>query len=67
MELVNLKVSDINLKEKWIHIKSGKTGDRDIPISSKLEPYLIVWNNIRPKHSLTSLLLLKVKEYKIDI
>ncbi|MBA7493095.1 Tyrosine recombinase XerD [subsurface metagenome] len=24
MELVNLKVSDINLKESWIHIKGGK-------------------------------------------
>ena len=51
MELVNLRVSDINLKESWIHIKGGKTGDRDIPISPKLEPYLIAWNNIRPKHS----------------
>ena len=51
MELVNLKVSDINLKESWIHIKGGKTGDRDIPISPKLEPYLIAWNSIRPKHS----------------
>ncbi|GAG61623.1 unnamed protein product [marine sediment metagenome] len=50
MELVNLKVSDIGLKEGWIHIKGGKTGDRDIPISPKLEPYLISWNNIRPKH-----------------
>jgi site-specific recombinase XerD len=51
MELINLKVSDVDLKESWIHIKDGKTGDRDIPISPKLEPYLIAWNNIRPKHS----------------
>jgi len=51
MELVNLKVSDIDLKESWIHIKGGKTGDRDVPISPKLEPYLIAWNNIRPKYS----------------
>jgi len=51
MELVSLKVSDVDLKEKWIHIKGGKTGDRDIPISPKLEPYLIAWNSIRPKHS----------------
>ena len=51
MELTNLKVSDIDLKESWIHIKGGKTGDRDVPISPKLEPYLIAWNNIRPKHS----------------
>ncbi len=50
-ELINLKVSDIDLKESWIHIKGGKTGDRDVPISPKLEPYLIAWNNIRPKHS----------------
>lgn len=51
VELINLKVSDIDLKESWIHIKGGKTCDRDIPISPKLEPYLIAWNNIRPKHS----------------
>jgi len=51
MELINLRVSDIDLKESWIHIKGGKTGDRDIPISPKLEPYLIAWNSIRPKHS----------------
>ena len=51
MELINLKVSDVDLKESWIHIKGGKTGDRDIPISPKLEPYLIAWNSIRPKHS----------------
>ena len=51
MEVVNLKVSDVDLKEKWMHIKGGKTGDRNIPISPKLEPYLITWNNIRPKHS----------------
>jgi len=50
-ELINLKVSDVDLKESWIHIKGGKTGDRDVPISPKLEPYLIAWNNIRPKHS----------------
>ncbi|MBA7490749.1 Tyrosine recombinase XerC [subsurface metagenome] len=29
----------------------GKSGDRDIPISPKLEPYLIAWDNLRPKHS----------------
>jgi len=51
MELINLRVSDVDLKESWIHIKGGKTGDRDIPISPKLEPYLIAWNIIRPKHS----------------
>ncbi|MBA7626826.1 Tyrosine recombinase XerC [subsurface metagenome] len=51
MELVNLKVSDIDLKESWIHIKKGKTGDRDVPITLQLEPYLIAWNSLRPKHS----------------
>lgn len=61
MELVNLKVSDIDLKESWIHIKGGKTGDRDVPISPKLEPYLIAWNNIRPKHSRSYFCTLKGK------
>jgi len=51
MELVNLKVSDIDLVKSWIHVKGGKTGDRDIPISPKLEPYLIAYNSVRPKHS----------------
>jgi len=51
MELINLRVSDIDLKEGWIHVKGGKSGDRDIPISPKLEPYLIAWDNLRPKHS----------------
>lgn len=51
MELVNLKVSDVNLVKGWIYVIGGKTGDRDIPISPKLEPYLISWDNIRPKHS----------------
>ena len=51
MEVVSLKVSDIDLKGSCIHIKGRKTGDRDVPISPKLEPYLIAWNNIRPKHS----------------
>ena len=51
MELVSLKVSDIDLKESWIHIKKGKTGDRDVPITLQLEPYLIAWNSLRPKHS----------------
>ena len=51
MEVVSLKVSDVDLKESWIHIKGGRTEDRDIPISPKLEPYLIAWNSIRPKHS----------------
>ncbi len=61
MKLINLKISDINLKESWIHIKGGKTGDRDIPISPKLEPYLIAWNNIRPKHSRHFFITLKGK------
>ncbi len=30
MEVVSLKVSDVDLKESWIHIKAGKTGERDI-------------------------------------
>ncbi len=51
MELISLKVKDIDLKEGWIHIKGGKTGDRDIPISPKLEPYLMAYNKLRPLHS----------------
>lgn len=50
-ELINLRVKDIDFKEGWLHIKRGKTGDRDIPISPTLEPYLMAWNNIKPKHS----------------
>jgi len=50
-ELINLRVKDIDLKEGWLHIKGGKTGDRDIPISPTLEPYLMAWSNIKPKHS----------------
>ena len=68
MEVVSLKVSDVDLKESWIHIKGRKTDDRDIPISPKLELYLIAWNNIRPKHSRHFFTpLLKEKEYKTDI
>lgn len=63
MELINLKVSDINLKESWIHVKGGKTGDRDIPISPKLEPYLIAWSDIRPKHSHHFFTTLKGKNF----
>jgi len=51
MELVNLKVKDVDLVKSWIYVIGGKTGDRDIPITPQLEPYLIAWNSIRPKHS----------------
>lgn len=51
MELVNLKVKDVDLVKNWIYVIGGKTGDRDIPITPQLEPYLMAWSNIRPKHS----------------
>ena len=51
MELVNLKVKDVNLIKNWIYVIGGKTGDRDVPITHQLEPYLMAWNSIRPKHS----------------
>lgn len=50
-ELINLKVSDVDLKEGWIRIREGKTGQRDVPIPFKLEPYLTVWDSKRIKHS----------------
>ncbi|GAH91433.1 unnamed protein product [marine sediment metagenome] len=74
-ELINLKVSDVDIKEGWIRIREGKTGQRDIPIPLKLEPYLTAWDTKRPKHSkfyftsykgkklFTSYIRLMVKEY----
>lgn len=50
-ELINLKVSDIDIKEGWIRIRKGKSGQRDVPIDLKLEPYLTAWDTKRPKHS----------------
>ena len=50
-ELINLGVSDIDIKEGWIRIRKGKSGQRDVPIPLKLEPYLTAWNSLRPLHS----------------
>ncbi|GAG65550.1 unnamed protein product, partial [marine sediment metagenome] len=74
-ELINLKVSDIDLKEGWIRVRKGKSGQRDVPIDFKLEPYLTAWDIKRPKHSrfyftsykgkklFTSYIRLMVKKY----
>ena len=74
-ELINLKVSDVDIKEGWIRVRKGKSGQRDIPIPLKLEPYLTAWDSKRPKHSkfyftsykgkklFTSYIRLMVKEY----
>lgn len=51
MELVNLKVKDVDLVKNWIYVIEGKTGDRDVPITPQLEPYLMAWNSLKPKHS----------------
>lgn len=50
-EVVNLKVKDVNIKESWIHVKDGKTGDRDVPITSDLVSYLIIWEKVKPIHA----------------
>ena len=50
-ELINLKVSDVDLKNGWIRVRKGKSGQRDVPIDLKLEPYLTAWDSKRPKHS----------------
>jgi len=74
-ELISLKVSDVDLKEGWIRVRKGKSGQRDVPIPLKLEPYLTAWDTKRPKHSkfyftsykgkklFTSYIRLMVKEY----
>jgi len=50
-ELLNLKVSDIDIKEGWIRVRIGKSGQRDVPLDFKLEPYLIAWDIKRVKNS----------------
>ncbi len=50
-ELINLGVSDVDIKEGWIRIRKGKSGQRDVPIPLKLETFLTFWNSLRPKHS----------------
>jgi len=50
-ELINFKVSDIDIKEGWIRVRRGKSGQRDVPIPLKLEPYLTAWDSLRPLHS----------------
>jgi len=50
-ELINLKVSDIDIKEGWIRVRTGKSGQRDVPIPFKLETFLTSWDTLRPKHS----------------
>lgn len=74
-ELINLKVSDVDIKEGWIRVRKGKSGQRDVPLDFKLEPYLTAWDTKRPKHSrfyftsykgkklFTSYIRLMVKEY----
>ena len=47
-EAVNLKVKDVDIKESWIHVKDGKTGDRDVPIPPDLVSYLITWEKVKP-------------------
>lgn len=74
-ELINLKVSDVDIIEGWIRVRKGKSGQRDVPIDFKLEPYLTAWDIKRPKHSrfyftsykgkklFTSYIRLMVKKY----
>jgi len=50
-ELINLKISDVDIKEGWIRVRKGKSGQRDVPIPFKLEPYLTAWDIKRPKNS----------------
>jgi len=50
-ELINLKISDVDIKEGWIRVRKGKSGQRDVPISLKLETFLTSWDSLRPKHS----------------
>lgn len=50
-ELINLGVSDVDIKEGWIRIRKGKSGQRDVPIPLKLESFLTSWITLRPKHS----------------
>ncbi len=47
-EVVNLKVKDVDIKEPWIHVKDGKSGDRDVPIPPDLVSYLITWEKVKP-------------------
>lgn len=76
-ELIDLKVSDVNLKEGWIRVRKGKSGQRDVPFPFKLEPYLTAWESKRVKGSrfyftshkgkklFTSYIRKMVKEYGI--
>lgn len=50
-ELINLGVSDVDLKEGWIRVRKGKGGQRDVPMPLKLETFLTAWDSLRPKHS----------------
>lgn len=50
-ELINLKISNVDIKEGWIRVRKGKGGQRDVPLDLKLEPYLTAWDIKRPKHS----------------
>lgn len=51
-EVIDLKNTDVDLENSWLHIKTVKGGnDRDIPISKTLENQLRIYSMIRPKHS----------------
>ncbi|MBA7620084.1 Tyrosine recombinase XerD [subsurface metagenome] len=41
IEVLNLKVSDIDLKEKWVHTKRGSL--KNIHIFKKIKKILIFW------------------------
>jgi len=50
-ELINLKISDVDIKEGWIRVRKGKSGQRDLPLPLKLETFLTSWAIKRPKNS----------------
>ena len=56
-ELLNLKIEDINLEERLIHIQESKTetGIRAIPIHFKILPFIVRRMQINKKYLLTSI------------
>ncbi len=44
-ELLNLKKSDVNIKEKWFYVEASKTdaGIRYVPIADKILPFFEYW------------------------
>lgn len=51
-EILDLKNTDVDLDNSFLHIKTVRGGnDRDIPISKTLEYQLRLYSMIRPKHS----------------